>query len=147
MPKKKTQLIKVINKLTGEVYEHKLATIEDAEQAYLILSGMEGAVKRAKIKVVAFLDKEMGDEEKWDFGDGYIATRVSGFRRKYQKPIVAQYLNEDQLDLVTDINGTKLKDLIKNLVEEKKLPVGAWKDIEAKAEITPIKPYIKVTKA
>jgi len=147
MTAKDQQLVKVVNKLTGEVYEIKLTNIQEAEEAYLMLQGMEGAIKRAKIKVLAFLDLQMGSEEKWDFGDGYQATRVSGYRRKYQKPIVAQYLDPDQLDLVTEINGTKLKDLVKDLVAENKLPSGAWKDIEAKAEITPIKPYIKITKA
>lgn len=138
--------VTVVDTLTGEVTDFKWSTPLEMKNIYLQINNQIAAFERAKKKVAAHMDAFLGDQDRHDFGDGYELMRISRATRKYPREVVAQYLDEDQLALVTDVSGTKLKDLIKKLAAENQLQPGTWKAIEEKAEITMSKPYVKLQK-
>lgn len=137
---------KAINTYTGEVLELTFDNLEDAESAYLEIHNVLTSLERMKKKALSFIDEKLGDRDSYEFPDGYKAVRISGSRKSFRKDIVAKYLDPDQLDLVLDVNGKRLKDLMAEMVSDGSAPAGAWKDIDANANETPIKPYIKIAK-
>ena len=138
--------VTVVDTLTGEVRKFTWKTPLDMKNVYLQINAEINALERAKAKVAARMDLFLGDEDRHDFGDGYELVRVQGVRKRYLREVVAEFLDEDQLSLVTEVNGTKLKALLKSLVEENQLKPGTWQAIESRAEVTPNKPYVKLQK-
>lgn len=138
--------VKIVNKTTGEILEFAWETLQELKTVYLQLSSLESVIKGSKKKMRNVLDKALGEEEKYDFGDGYTLIRVAPQMKEYPTYIVAKYLDADQLDLVTKIDNKKLEEIIKELVESNSLEPGAWQDIQDNAEIKPIKPYVKIQK-
>lgn len=140
----KDQKITVVNKLTGEIFEYKYRNIEEAEAAYLEVKAMSDALDRAKKKLNDYIAGQVEDRHQFD--NGYTGRWISGQRRRYLPEIVRKYLDEDQLDIVTEINGTKLKKLFGQFVEDGVDIPGAWQNIEANAEVTLIKAYFVIKK-
>ncbi len=142
----KKQQITIIDKYSGEILEYEYATIEEAEQVYLQVSSMYKALEHAKGKLTEFMGRQVDVGDKHDFEDGYKGQWITGSRKKYRLEVVRKWLDEDQLALVTDINGKKLKELLEELVMQHKGIQGAWKDIEANADETPTKAYFSIKK-
>lgn len=138
--------IKVVNTYTGEELEFKYSNAIELQEIYALAKASEDAIKRARVKIALAMDKILGDEEELDLGNGYKFKRIQGFTKKFPRSVVAEYLDEDQMDLVTDINGKKLKDLLAELVKEGVAPKGAWIAIEAVAEVKAKKAYVKPEK-
>lgn len=138
--------VRVINTLTGEVMDLDWKNALEMRTAYQEVSSMIKTLERAKGKIASAMDEWLGDEERYDFGDGFLLMRVAPMRKKYLTSTVRRYLDEDQLDLVLEVNGPKLKDLMAQLVQEGAAPEGAWKDIEAEADIVPVKPHVRLEK-
>ena len=136
--------VTVVDTATGEVREYEFSNAAELRSVHEQLKALEDAIKRARMKLQAFEDKLLGDEDKYDFGDGVQFIRIASSTKKYRPEVVKQYLDEDQFSLVIDVNGKRLKDLLAELVKDGVAPEGAWKDIEANAEVTPRKPYIKL---
>jgi len=136
----------VTNKKTGEVRTIEWSNPQEMKAAYISLSEEIKTLEWAKQRVSEAMDRFLGDQEMYDFGDGYELKRISRASKRYPKEVVGEYLDADQLDLVTEVSGTKLKSLIKQLAEENQLQPGTWKAIESRAEITMSKPYVKLQK-
>jgi hypothetical protein len=139
--------LQVVNTLTGEVMDLEWKNATELRGTYQEINAMIKTLERAKAKAAGYLDEWLGDQDRYDFGDGFVIMRLAPMRKKYQVATVRRYLDEDQLDLVLAVDGKKLKELMANLVQEGVAPAGAWKDIEAEAEVTPTKPYVKIEKA
>src|SRR5487761_1160674 len=136
--------VTVVDTYTGEVIDIEWTNAGELRQAHERLKALEDAIKRARAKRQAAEDQLLGDEDLFDFGDGFGFHRISSATKKYRPEVVKQYLDEDQFSLVIDVNGKRLKDLLAELVKEGNAPNGAWKDIEDNADVTPKKAYIKL---
>jgi hypothetical protein len=129
-----TNQIQVVNTFTGEVLEFQYKNIQELKDAFVNLEAFKAAIERAHKKMKADLEFAMGDDEQVDFADGSRLKRFYRTSYTYNKEVVGKYLDADQLDLVTTVNGTALKSLIKELNANNSLPEGAWSDIELSAE-------------
>lgn len=138
----KPQHFTVTNKLTGEVVEIELTNIEEAKEIYLALKSTLEIMERAKGRVGQYIANQVDD--RIDFGDGYVGMWVRGTRKHYRLETLRKYLDEDQLALVTEVNPTKLKDLLAQLVEDGHGIPGAWDELEQTADQQPIKPYFAI---
>jgi hypothetical protein len=143
---RKDRHLEITNTLTGEIFIFEWKDPLSLRMVYQEVASLITALGVAKERLLRAMDETLGDEDEFNFGDGYTMKRIVSFTTKYPREVVAKYLDEDQLSLVTDVNPTKLKELIKQLADEQKLEPGAWKAIESEAEKTPKKPYIKVLK-
>lgn len=139
---KQKQTIRVTNKFTGEVMEFEYHDLESAHQVYLEIKSMFDILDKAKSKVLKYVSDQV--EDRIEFEDGSTGQWVSAQRKRYLPEIVKKYLDEDQLALVTEINGKKLRDFMAQQVEDGVQEPGAWKDIEANAEVVPAKPYFVI---
>lgn len=139
--------IKVINKLTGEVLEFEYSNPGELKNVYQEAKAAEDTIKRARVKIDTAMDDTLGELDELEVGDGYKFKRIQRSTKKYPRSVVAKYLDEDQMDLVTEVNGKKLKELLADLVKEGHAPQGAWPAIEAAADAKPSKPYVSVEKA
>jgi hypothetical protein len=137
----------VVDTFTGEVFDFTWKDAGELRTAFERAKALEEAVKRAREKIQLACQDFLGDEEYYDFGDGLKFMWIAQSTKRYAREVVARFLDEDQMALVIDINGTRLKELLAALVKENRAPKGAWKTIEANAEITPRKPYVKLEKA
>lgn len=137
----------VVNTFTGEVIEVDWSSAEQLRDAFKQAKAFEEALKRMRAKIAESVDALIGDDEQYDFGDGFKFMRIQSNTYRYPREVVAQYLDEDQLALVTEVNPRKLKDLVVQLVKEHQIEDGVWKSIEAGAEVTPKRPYVKLEKA
>jgi hypothetical protein len=140
----KPEKLTLTNKLTGEVIDLEYSTLEEAEHAYLLVKSMTDTWERAQKRLVEYMGKQV--EDKYQFADGATGQWVNPIRRRYRLEDVRKYLDEDQMAIVSEINGTKLKELLAQLVEDGHGLDGAWADIEANAESLPSKSYFKITK-
>lgn len=138
----KEQKIVILNKFTGETMEFNYSDLQEAEQTYFAIKSMYDILDRAKTKVVSYISAQVDDRV--DFEDGATGQWIAGKRLKYRAETVRKYLDEDQMALVTSIDGKKLKELLAQLVEDGKGIPGAWRDIEAEAEVTNTKPYFVI---
>lgn len=135
------------NSITGEVMEFAWGDDPiEMRQVYQQINATIKALQYAKEKVASKMDEFLGDEDKFDFGDGFELMRIHSVNKEYPLAVVREYLDEDQIDLVLRVDGRKLKELMASLVKENAAPGGAWKEIEARADIKPKKPYVKVQK-
>lgn len=139
--------VQVVNTNTGEVSEYEWTNTTEMRSVYQQIKAQIDALERAKRKVADKMDEFLGKEDRFDFGDGFELVRIHSAIKEYPVGVVRQYLDEDQLDLVLRVDGKKLKDLLADLVKQNAAPPGAWKDIEAHAEVKPKRPYVKVQKA
>lgn len=138
--------IEVVDTHTGEIHTYTWSNASELRSVHEQLKALEDAIKRARAKLQLAEDKLLGDEDKFDFGDGYGFIRISSATKKFKPEVVKQYLDEDQFSLVIDVNGKRLKDLLAELVKEGSAPAGAWNDIDTNADVTPRKSYIKLEK-
>lgn len=136
--------VTVVDTYTGEVLDFEWSNPTELRTAHERLKALEDAIGRARKKIQVAEDELLGDEDRFDYGDGYQFIRIAGMMKKYRPEVVKQYLDEDQFSLVIDVNGKRLKDLLAELVKEGNAPQGAWTDIEANADVTPKKAYIKL---
>jgi hypothetical protein len=137
----------VVDTYTGEVFDFAWKNAGELRIAFERAKKLEEAVKRAREKIQTACQEFLGDEEFYDFGDGFKFMWIASSTKRYPREVVAEFLDEDQLALVIDINGKRLKELLAALVKENRAPKDAWKTIEANAEIMPRKPYVKLEKA
>lgn len=142
--KGKTQ---VVNTLTGEITEFEYTNIDELKSKYLELDSYAKTIDRAMKKMKADLEFALGDDERIDFTDGWALKRFNRATKEYRKEVVAKYLDDDQLDVVTKIDGTALKTLLKDLTAAGAgLPGGAWQEIEESAH-TKNSEYVRLIKA
>ena len=127
--------ISVVNTLTGEVLDFEYNNLYELKDQYVELEALKAAIDRAHKKMKLDLEFAIGEDEQVDFPDGYRLKRFHRTSYTYKKSVVAKYLDEDQLDLVTQVNGTALKTLVKDMNERGELPEGAWSDIEQSADM------------
>lgn len=139
-----TNQIKVVNTITGEVLELPVDSMEQMATAYIQLKGLEGVIKRLKTKLNERMLVGLGEAKAMELPDRSRIVRVEQLMRTYDKSVVAQFLDADQMEIVTKIDATALKTLMKELVDEGIAPKGAWKAIEDSAETKPKKPYVIV---
>lgn len=125
--------IQVVNTFTGEVTQFDYTNIDQLKNVYLELKAMKDTLDRAEKKMKADLEYALGNQDQVDFADGYRLKRQYRTTKQYRKEVVAKYLDEDQMDVVTKVDGVALKALIKELNEEKALPAGAWQEIDETA--------------
>lgn len=138
--------IKVVNKQTGEYQEYEYQNSFELKQLYDNLQEQKKSIERALEKVKAELGKEIPEDEPVTFPDGSTAKWMSTPRYDYPKEVVAKYLDPDQLDVVTKVDGTKLKTLVKEMVDKQELPAGAWEDIMNHADTQYTKPFVRIEK-
>lgn len=127
--------ITVVNTFTGEVTQFDYANIDQLKSAYLELESYAKTIDRAMKKMKADLEHALGNDDRIDFGDGWALKRFNRSTYEYRKEVVGKYLDPDQLDVVTKIDGVALKTLLKELNTDPAtaLPNGAWADIEQSA--------------
>lgn len=129
-----TNSLQVVNTLTGEITQLDYKNIFELKNAMLEIDAWKKAIEKAERQLKADLEYAMGDDEVVEFPDGYRAKRYYNTRYEYKKEIVAKYLDADQLDLVTKIDGVALKSLVKDMSDDHSIEPGAWADIEASAD-------------
>ena len=138
----------VVDTSTGEVFDFVWETPHQLRESFERAKKLEEAAKRAREKIQAAVQDFLGDEDTFDFGDGSKFMWVRSTTKKYSRFVVAKYLGEDDMELVSDINSKKLKDLLAQMVKDgSSLPPGAWDDIETNAEVTYRKPYVKLERS
>lgn len=137
--------ISVVNTHTGEVIEFHYENIQQLKDAYVEMDALLAAFTRAHKKMKQDLEFALGDDEEAQFSDGYRLKRFYRTSYTYRKDVVSKYLDADQLDMVTSINGTALKSMIKELNKDGHLPDGAWADIEGSADQT-TSDYVRLLK-
>ncbi len=125
--------VTVTDTITGEIRDFEYTTVADLKDRWLEIDALAKAVDRAQKKLKAELEFALGDDEVIDFPDGYKLKRQYRTTYTYDKGVVANYLDEDALDVVTKIDGTALKALVKEMVDRGDIMPGAWKDIESSA--------------
>lgn len=138
--------IKVVNKQTGEYIEYEYDNIDDLKIIYDELYEQKKLTERAINKVKDAIGERVSEDEPYQFADGFTARWMTLPRYEYPKEIVAKYLDPDQLDIVTKVDGTKLKTIIKEMVDRKELEAGAWEHIMSSADVKISKPYVRIDK-
>lgn len=136
----------LLNVFTGEVEKLEFKNINQLKDIYVQLTTNAAAVKKATERIKRIFDEYLGEQDSFEFPDGYRLKRVQGELLEYRIEDLRKYLDEDQLSLVLKPNVTVLKALIKEMVERNELPGGTWKDIEEHAYHKPKKPFVILTR-
>lgn len=139
--------IQVVNTLTGEITQFDYKNVDELKNAYLEIESMFKTIERAMKKMKGELEVALGEQPYIDFADGYRLKKFQTTRYEYDKAVVAKYIKDaDMLDLVTKIDGTALKTLWKELVEQDAVEPGAWNEIERFAKAS-YSEYVRLIKS
>ena len=129
---------KYVDPTTGEVWHLTWASPDEAKAAWEQLTALQKntdrAVKTIKKQFEDYLSQT--DREDMHFNDGETVRRVGRATRKYSKLILREYLNEDEMDLVTAPVNTLVKDMILDKTNRGELEPGAFRQIEDTADIS-----------
>lgn len=136
--------IKLINHLTGEVTEVEVNSAEQAKNLLIELSASETAIKKAKDSLRFYLDKFLGQDEQYQFGDGKILRRVQRSTLHYRIETLRKYLDQDQIEVCLKVDTIAANALIQEMIERGELPPNTLKQIRDEADIRATKPYVEV---
>lgn len=136
----------VVNTLTGEVTQYDYDSPDQLRDYIIEIDSYIKTLERLKSKLKHQLEEALTAEE-YEFKDGSRVKWVRGETIEYSKSAVFKYItDEDQRDIITKIDPTALKALVKELNKDGALPAGAWKDIEDNSTHKAKKPYILFAK-
>lgn len=108
--------MKVVNKLTGEVYELNTDTPEDIRESWQLVSEAIKTLEAAKDKLKPMVQAILDDSGQYDFGD-YIFKLIPVQRMNYDKSVMRQVLDEDTLDLLLMPDKTAIDNYLKENIE------------------------------
>lgn len=153
-----TKVLKVPNKLTGELFEVEVHP-NDPDNLGNVLLDISATIKQLKeleadVKQIAYELMEQNDFKSIQLKNGHDWMYKAPNRMSYSFSTVRQFIDEDMMLTYKDKKGTSLvaiqagplKELVSTLVENKEIDGGAWEQIEAQAENKPVKPYVQLVK-
>lgn len=111
------KMVQVVNTRTGEVHEWDITTDEQMAMTYDELTGLEGAIKRAKDKIKAKVIDRMGMDDHLDVNYTYQFKVVPRSTYEYYLPELRKWFDEDTLDVILKADTKKTDQLIKDFVE------------------------------
>lgn len=136
--------IKVMNNLTGEVIEIEISSAVRAAEVLTELKSSKQAIDKALRQINARLDGYLGQDDQTQLANGMIVKRVQRARSEWNLEVLKEYLDEDQLSLVTTIKKTEAKAMLKDLVEHGHVKPDVFKVLDETALPLPSTPYIEV---
>lgn len=121
--------VQVVNTHTGEILEWDISTDTAMAMAYDELTGLEGAIKRAKDKIKARVIARMGVDNTLDVSMAYRferSERATGY--EYYLPELRKWFDEDAINDCLKVDTKKVAALVKDYIE-----AGYFTKDEAKA--------------
>ena len=125
-----------VDPTTGEQWLIEWKNSEEAKAAWQQLSALKKNVERAEKTIKSQFEEWLlaHDVEHTNFSDGESVKRMATARLKYQKATLRKYLDEEEMDLVTEPVNTLVKNLFIEKAGRGELPEGAFKDVEDNAD-------------
>lgn len=144
MENKESLKIKLTNHLTGEITEVEVNSAEHAKNLLIELGASVAVIKKAQDSLRFYLDKFLGEDETYQFGDGKILRRVQRQTLVYRIETLRKFLDADQLDVCLKVDTSSVNALVQEMVERGELPPDTLKQIRKDAAIKATKPYVEV---
>jgi hypothetical protein len=129
---------------TGEILELEYKNEDDLIKLYNEYYLQKKNIEATLDKIKEAIGENIPEDQPHQFFDGSVARWMRLPRYEYPKEVVAEYLDPDQLDVVSKIDGTKLKSVVKELAERNEIEAGAWDRIMQNAEVKYSKPFVKI---
>lgn len=140
-----TLKVKVVNKLTGEITEKEVKSIDDAKDLYLELSASETAIKNAKKKLAGYLDFSLGQDESYQFGDGKVLRRVQRESMNWTfEGLRGVGLDEDAITTVTKVDMKLARPVVSEMIERGDIAPNSIKTLNESADRSVTKPFVEI---
>jgi hypothetical protein len=136
--------LKLTNHLTGEITERTIHDADSAKNLLLDLNASAVVIKNAQERLKGFLDVFLGEDEEYRFVDGKLLRRVQRETVEWQTEELRKVLDEDQLEVCMKVDKTTARTLIKELMEDGKLPGDTIKKLDATADRKASKPFLEI---
>lgn len=136
--------IKLTNHLTGEITEVEVNSAEQAKNLLLELTASARVIDKARDNLKYYLDRFLGDDEKYAFADGKVLRRVARVNLNYRVDTLRKYLDQDQIDVCLKVDMKAADALIQEMMEKSELPPNTLKLIREEADMVAQKPFVEV---
>lgn len=136
--------IKLTNHLTGEITEVEVKSAEQAKNLLSELNASSSAIRKAQDSLRYYLDKFLGDDEKYEFADGKVLKRITRTIMSYRVETLRKYLDEDQVELCLNVDTTMATQLIQEMIERGDVPPNTLTLIREEADVKASKPFVEV---
>lgn len=134
--------IKMLNKVTGEMIEVSVGTLDEAREAYELFAAFESAAKKAKADAANRLLEIMGDQQEHTFMDGKKLKINQTERRTWTPDGLRKIgISEETILAVSKIDMRAAKALVVEKIERGEIVPNAGRILDDNAERSVTKPF------
>lgn len=138
--------VKVVNNITGEIYEREYKSIHEAKNLYQEIASSESAFKRAKDRLKVPIERFMADHDEYQFADGDRAYWGNTSRKSISYQVVASALGEDVASLFSEVNVGKLEDYLQECVNRGEMTYDEKDKVLSHVVVNRGKSFVKIGK-